>query len=278
MRAVALQQPSGPAADREPADTIGFGNVLRSEWTKLRSLRSTYWCGGIVVLALFGIAVLMGIRWADVLAAESPADRAGFDATVTVLGGAYLAQVVIGTLGVLTISGEYGTGMIRASFAAVPQRRALLAAKLLVLLGSVFVVTELLCFASFSLGQMLLARKHFGVSLSDPTVLRAVCGAGLYLTAVALLGFGIGALIRHTAGALSTFFAVLFALTVLTELLPSSWHEHVINYLPANAGSQIFTVVPTANALAPWTGLGVFCLYALAAIIAAFVLIDHRDA
>jgi ABC-2 type transport system permease protein len=257
--------------------TVGFGNVMHSEWTKLRSLRSSYWCVGVIALAMVGLAVLMGIRWAEVLAHDPPGKGAGFDATNTVLSGVYLAQVVLGALGVLTISSEYSTGMIRATFAAVPQRRTLLAAKLAVLTGSVLVLAEVLCFASFGLGQSLLSRKGFGVSIADPGVLRAVSGAGLYLTAVSLLGFGLGALIRHTAGALSTFFGVLFALTVLSDLLPTDWRNHVINYMPANAGSQIFTVVPVHGALSPWTGLAVFCLYPTAALTGAFLLIGSRD-
>jgi ABC-2 type transport system permease protein len=264
--------------ERDSVRTVGFGNVIRSEWTKLRSLRSTYWCALVVIVVVVGIAILMGIKWADVLASDPPDKRDGFDATLTILGGVYLAQVVLGTLGVLVISGEYGTGLIRATFAAVPQRRAVLAAKLLVLVGFVLVLAEVLSFTSFAIGQALLGRDGFGVSLSDPQVLRAVLGAGLYLTAVAVLGFGLGALVRNTAGALSTFFGVLFALTALSDLLPTSWRNHVINYLPANAGSQIFTVVPAHGALPPWGGFAVFCSYAAAAVAAAFLLIDRRDA
>lgn len=275
MTVISRVRPPAPPAT---ATTVGFANVLHSEWTKLRSLRSTYWCLAAVAVCMLGIAVVMGIRWADVLASDPPGKGFGFDATNTTLAGVYLAQVVLGALGVLVIAGEYGTGMILATFAAVPQRRTLLAAKMLVLAGSVLALTEVLCFCSFWLGQALLARKGFGVSLADPGVLRAVFGAGLYLAAVSLLGFGLGALIRHTAGALATFFGVLFALTAISDLLPTSWRNQVINYLPANAGSQMFTVVRGHGALPPWAGLGVFCLYAAAALTGAFLLIGRRDA
>jgi ABC-2 type transport system permease protein len=259
-----------------PAPSVGFGNVLRSEWTKLRTLRSTYLCLGLIVVAMVGIAWLQGARWSQVLVGDPKTKLDGFDATLTVIGGVYLAQLVVGVVAVLAISSEYGTGMIRATFSAVPQRRVVLAAKALVVTGSTLVVAEGLCFAAFGLGDSLLGR--FGVSLSDPGVLRAVSGAGLYLAAVALLGLGIGATIRHTAGAVSTFFAVLFAPTVLTELLPTGWRNDIINWLPANAGSQIFTVVRTHGSLQPWAGLGVFCLYALVALAAATVLVTVRDA
>lgn len=257
-----------------PARTIGFGNVLRSEWTKLRSLRSMIVCAALILVAMVGIALALGIRWSR-QAGPMPDD---FDPTLVSLSGVYLAQIIAGTVGVLTISSEYTTGMIRATLSAVPQRPAVLAAKALVLTAAMLVLGEIVSFASFTLAQAFLEHKHAGASLSDPGVLRAVVGAGLYLPAVALLGFGLGAVVRHTAGALSAFFGILFAPSALVDLLPDSWRNAIIDYLPANAGSQIFTVVQTKDALAPWTGLGVFCLYAAAAIGAGFVLVARRDA
>lgn len=258
--------------------TVGFPNLLRSEWTKLRSVRSTAWCLAIVAVAMIGLAVLMGVRWADVLAAESADKRSGFDPTNTTLAGVYIAQIVLGALGVLVISGEYGTGLIRASLAAVPQRRLFLAAKMLVVAATALVVGEVLSFAAFGIGQALLDRRGFGTSLSAPGVLRAVAGAGLNLTGITLLAFGLGALLRHAAAALSTLFGVLFALPALSDLLPTSWRNHVINYLPLNAGSQIFVTVPAHGALSPWHGLLVLCCYPLVVLVLAFVLVERRDA
>lgn len=257
-----------------PLRTIGFGNVLRSEWTKLRSLRSMIVCAALILVSMVGIALVLGIRWSQ----QTGRMPDGFDPTLVGLSGVYLAQIIAGTVGVLTISSEYTTGMIRATFSAVPQRPAILAAKALVLTAAMLVLGEVTSFASFTLAQGFLEHKHAGASLSDPGVLRAVVGAGLYVPAVALLGFGLGAVVRHTAGALSAFFAVLFAPTALVDLLPDSWRNAIIDYLPANAGSQIFTVVQSHDALAPWTGLGVFCLYAAVAIGAGFVLVAERDA
>ena len=254
--------------------TLGFGNVVRSEWTKLRSLRSTTLCVGFIVLAMVGLAVVMGARWAH----QSGPISGKFDATNVSLSGVYIAELVVGALGVLAISSEYATGMIRASFAAVPQRRAVLVAKLLVVTASSLVLGELTSFASFSVCQALLAHKGVGQSLSDPGALRAVFGTGLYFGAVAVLGFGLGAAIRHTAGALSTFFAVLFAPSALVDLLPTSLRNTVINYMPANAGTQIFTVNGSNRALGPWQGLGVFSLYAAGALIAGIALVGARDA
>jgi ABC-2 type transport system permease protein len=254
---------------------MDFADVLRSEWTKLRSVRSTYWTGLIAVLAVIGVCVIVCIKWADDIR-HLPVDK--LDPTLASLNGIFLAQVAFGTLGVLVISSEYGTGMIRATFGAVPQRRAVLAAKAFVFTAVTLVVGEVLSFAAFGIGQAILSGAHAGASLSQPQVLRAVVGGGLYLAAIGLLGFGVGALVRHTAGALSALFGVLFALTALADLLPTSWRNDVMPYLPANAGTQIFSVARTHDSLAPWMGLGVLCLYAAAAIITATVLVTRRDA
>jgi ABC-2 type transport system permease protein len=264
------------SSSRPAASSIGFTNLLRSEWTKLRSVRSTYWTAGLAVLTSVALGIVIGARTAyNINRGEQSLD--GFDPTLTSLNGVYIAQVAIGVLGVLTISSEYGTGMIRATLTAVPQRRTVLAAKGLVFAAATLIAGEIMSFTAFAIGQGLLARAHAGASITQPEVLRATIGGGLYLTAVGLLGFGIGALVRHTAGALSAFFGVLFALTVVTDLLPTNWRNEVINYLPANAGSQILTVLHSPRALTPWEGLGVLCLYALAAITAATILITRRD-
>jgi ABC-2 type transport system permease protein len=256
--------------------SMGFANVLRSEWTKLRSIRSAYWTAGIAIVAAIALGAVVCARTAyNINRAAETAD--GLDSTLTSLNGLYIAQVAIGALGVLTISSEYSTGMIRATLAAVPQRRVMLAAKGLVFAAATLIAGEVLSFGAFGIGQAVLAQANAGASLSQPGVLRATIGGGLYLTAVGLLGFGMGALVRHTAGALAAFFGVLFALTAVTDLLPTDLRNDVIKYLPANAGSQIITVIHPSHALAPWTGLGVLSLYAVAAITAATVLITRRD-
>jgi ABC-2 type transport system permease protein len=247
--------------------------VVRSEWTKLRSLRSTVACFGVLVVAMVGLAVFMGARWAH----QSGSIVGDFDATNVSLSGVYIAELVVGTLGVLVIASEYGTGLIRATFSAVPRRRTVLVAKALVLTACVVTIGELASFASFGLCQALLVHKGAGVSLGYPGALRAVVGAGLYLGAVTLLGFGLGATLRNTAGGLSTFFGVLFVPTALVDLLPTSWRNELINYMPANAGSQIFTVDPVHGALGPWQGLGVFCCYSAAAVLLGLGLVSVRD-
>jgi hypothetical protein len=166
-----------------------------------------------MVLAMFGIAIVLGARWAH----QRGALPDNFDATSIGLSGVDLALVIIGALGVLSISSEYATGMIRTSLAAVPQRASLLAAKAVVLAVATLVVSEVLAFGSFLVCRAFLAHVHGGVSLGDPGVLTAVIGSGLFLTAVALLGLGLGAALRHTAGAIAALFTVLFALPAVID-------------------------------------------------------------
>ena len=135
------------------------------------------------------------------------------------------------------------------------------------------------CLAAYLIFQAFLpAGDAMRTTLADPGVLRAVTGAGLYLTALGLLGFGLGTVLRSSAGAVAALFGVLFVPTLLTALLPASWQDTIGPYLPMNAGDAIYTVRREAHMLQPWTGFGVFCLYAAAALAAGFVLISRRDA
>jgi ABC-2 type transport system permease protein len=265
--------PSAPAV----SSSVGWSNILRSEWTKLRSVRSTYWTLAAVLLATVGICVLA--CWSYVAHFPTdPSELVGFDSTLFSLNGLYLAQLAIGTLGVLAITGEYATGMIRTTMAAVPQRRVLLAAKAVVFTAVALAVGEIASFAAFLIGQAILGTKGAGVSLTDSSALRAVVGGGLFLAVVGLLGLGLGAAIRHTAGATAALFGLLFLPSALVDLLPTAWRNDLIPYMPANAGSQIFTVFPNRGALAPWAGFGVFCAYAAAALAVAMITITRRDA
>jgi ABC-type transport system involved in multi-copper enzyme maturation permease subunit len=262
-----------------PAKGVGFGNVMLSEWTKLRSVRSTYWTLIIAVLASLAITGLTCYHtMIDIKGNSGNVGNMVGDPANTTLVGLYLGEVAFGVLGVLVVSSEYGTGMIRAALTAVPQRRMFLAAKGLVLALTTLVIGEVLSVTSFFLGRAFLNNAGVNLQLSDPGVLRAVLGGGLYLMIIALIGYGFGALIRRTAGGLSVFFLVLFALSPLVALLPADWREHIMNYLPLNAGAQIFVTQPNTGALSPWAGLGVLALYAVVPIVAAGFLIKRRDA
>lgn len=254
------------------------GRVLRSEWLKFRSVRSTpiALTAGLVGMVALGwiFSAVAANRWAQM----RPQAKAHFDPAGVSIRGYFLAQLILGVLGVLMVSGEYGTGMVRATFSAVPTRLPVLWAKLGVYALVTFVVGEVGSFAAFLGGQAFLSSQHIETTLSAPGVFRAVSGVGLYLTGVGLLGVALGWLIRHTAGAIATLFGLLLVLPGLAEALPDSWAPHVLPYLPSNAGQALINLQPDDLMLAPWTGFAWFCGYVVVAVAAAAVLLKRRDA
>lgn len=253
----------------------GFADVLRSELCKLRTVRSTYWTLFAAVVFNVALAGLLAIFIPDQLSAH---DKATFDSTRVSLGGIHLSQIAFGVLGVLVITSEYATGMIRATLSAVPQRRLMLAAKGIVLTVTSLIVGIPSCLAAYFVFQALLSDNSLQSSISDPGVLRAVTGGGLFLTVLGLLGLGLGTIIRASAGAIAGVLGLLFVPQILVSLLPHSWKATIGPYVPMQAGSAIFSVHREGDALGPWTGFGVFCLYAAVALGVGFLLINRRDA
>jgi hypothetical protein len=253
--------------------------VLRSEWTKFRSLRSTVWTLLSAVVLSVGIGALFSAVTASQYHTFSAADRATFEPISTSLNGMTFAQLAIGVLGVLLITGEYSTGMIRSSLTVVPRRLPVLWAKLGVFAAAVFILTLVTSFVSFFLGQALLNSHHLGVSISAPGALRSVIGAALYATVAGMIGMAVGTLLRNTAAGISTFVAVFFVLPPLADLLPSSWRLHFVQYLPSNAGGALWGGARgIAHPLAPWTGFGLLCGYAVVLIAFAAWRLRRSDA
>jgi ABC-type transport system involved in multi-copper enzyme maturation permease subunit len=252
--------------------------ALASEATKLRSVRSTVWTLVVAVIATVGIGALITTarvsRWNEL----SPRERLSLDPTTVSLRGVFLAQLAIGVLGVLVISSEYTTGMIRTTFAAVPHRPLVLFAKAVTFTVVAFVVATAACFVAFLIGQSILSAKHANVALSDPGVLRAVLGAGTYLTLVGLLGLGLGTLLRRTAGAIATLFGLVLVLPALTEALPSPWNTDVGKLLPINAGRALFAVRPSTDLLSPGQGLLVLLVTVAVVLALATLALVRRDA
>jgi hypothetical protein len=252
--------------------------VVASEWIKLRTLRSNAVALALTVVGTVGVSVLLGAtvaaHWHELDAGE--AQR--YDVTNLSLSGWYLTQIVVGVVGALAITSEHATGMIRATFGAVPQRRRVFAAKAAVITGSVLVVATTCSVGAFYAGQLMLRNTHHGATLAKPGVARAVFGAAVYATVIALLGLGLGFIIRNTAGAISALFGVLFVPPILAEAFPPSWHDAIQKYAPLNAGSQIMNVHDQAGALGPWSGLAVLTLYVVAVLAAAALLVGVRDA
>jgi ABC-2 type transport system permease protein len=251
--------------------------VLLSEWTKLRSLRSTVWSLLAALLLIIGLSLLIPSVRVSHWPPRDPGDLASFDPTSTSLGGIFLAQMAVGVLGVLLITGEYATGMIRASFAAVPRRLPVLWAKLGVFAAVTLALMVPATLAAFFIGQSILSSKHIETTFGQPGVARAVFGSALYVVGVGLLGLGLGALLRNTAAAISTLFGLLFVLPLLSRLLPSDWQTHVNRYLPVNAGSAITNVHNDASSMAPWSGFALFCCYVAVVVALAAWGLRRRD-
>lgn len=269
---------AGPAHRGASGIRVTQARVVRSEWTKLRSLRSTSYSMLAAVVIIIGLGILISAARAAHWDSEGPGDKAGFDATTTSLSGIYLAQLAVGVLGVLVFSGEYATGMIRATFGAVPRRLPVLWAKAGVFATVTFVLTMAACVVAFLGGQAALSSKHIDVSFSHPGVVRAVFGAALYLTLVGLLGVALGAMLRATAGGIATLFGLLLVLPLIVHFLPSQWSVHIDKYLPSNAGLSVVNVVRDPSQLSPWAGIAVFALYVVVAVAGAAVVLNRRDA
>jgi hypothetical protein len=269
----------GPAAPAVGGRGLGGpGRLLRSEWTKIWSVRSTAWSlailviGGIVLSTV--IAGLMAAHWTTLSAANQQAltDKGTFGSGLT------FAQLPMCVLGVLVITTEYTTGMIRSSLLAVPRRTPLLAAKAAVFAVVAFAAGELLAIACVPIGQVLLGSR-VPESLGDPATLRAAFGVGLYLAALGLFAFAVGALVRHTAGAITAIIVIFVALGDLTQLIPGTVGKYINAYMPANAGILITNVHQMAgDLLSPWQGLGVLCLWTAVLLAAAGFLLARRDA
>ncbi|HUK71538.1 MAG TPA: ABC transporter permease [Streptosporangiaceae bacterium] len=265
-----------------PAGRAGFGGLLRAEWTKIRSVRSTVWTLILFVVITVGFTTLF--TWLTVANWNGPR-AASRDATVAsdpirfILGaGIGLGQLTICVLGALVITTEYSTGVIRASLLAVPRRIQMLAAKVVVFAALLIVVAEIVVFCSFFIGSAIL-HSRVAVSLSDPGITRAVIGAGLFLSVLGVFALAIGALIRHTAGAITTVIGVVFVLPILSGLLPGSWGAHIDAYLPEQAGSLIDEAhQQSGQLLSPWQGFGVFCLWTAVLLAVAAFLLVRRDA
>jgi ABC-2 type transport system permease protein len=271
---------SPPAMDT-PSSGVRTARLLRSEWTKLVTVRSTMWSLLLLVILTPGLSALFTWLNEHNWAKADPSQRANIvaDPTSFILGtGFAFGQLTICVLGVLVMAGEYSTGSIRSSLLAVPKRTSMLAAKCAVFAAVVFVFGELVAFPSFLLGAKIL-HNHVVVSLGDTGVFRAVIGGGLYLAVLGLFALAVGALVRHTAGAITGVIAFVLVLAPLAQLLPGSLGKHVHAYLPSEAGHLIAQAHQAkGDLLSPWQGFGVFCLWTAVLLGLAAWLLNRRDA
>ncbi|MEV8513037.1 ABC transporter permease [Dactylosporangium sp. NPDC051484] len=255
--------------------------MLRSEWTKLRSVRSTVW--SIVAMAGIAIGLMSIISWAvvrqwDITDPSSQGYLRQHPLEIVIARPVFIAQLVIAVLGVMVISAEYTTGMIRSTLQAQPRRLTVLGAKILVFATLMLVVGELLSFGAFFLGRAIIA-EHIPVSLGDPGVTRSVIGAGLFMAMLGLFSLAFGAIIRHTAGAMTAVLGLILIVSQLTGLLPGSWGAHIHAWMPTNAGQLIFEpALPPDALLTQWQGFAVFSGWTVLLLAVAAYLFKTRDA
>lgn len=277
---VSTTRPATPSGRRR----AGFRGALRSELTKIRSVRSTYWSLLVLVVITIVTGALFAFGRAQSFSQLAPGiqviNRAQdiSQATQQSLYGLLLGQMVIAVLGALAITSEYSTGMIRTSLSVMPRRGVSLAAKAAVFGAIALVVGLVTSFISYFAGQAILSTQHIGSTIGQPGVLRAVIGGGLSLAVWGLLSFGLGAILRHTAGAITASMALLLLVYTISGFLPHNWAVHMDKWVPLNAGGSIWENQTGTAMFSPWTGFAVFCAYAAVALSAGFVLFRKRDA
>lgn len=253
---------------------VTLQRVVGSEWIKFWTLRSTVAVLGAAMVAMVAIAAIIGFNTRHLSAGVDPEDVVPSAS----LQGYYLAQLLIGALGVLFVSGEYSTGMIRSTFAAVPRRLPVLWAKLVVFVAVTAVAMIAMSVIAFVVAQAVIGQSRPSFSLGDPGVMRVVIGTGIYLTLVGVLGAALGWIVRSTPGALVGYVATILVIPVLFSTVLGDWGKNVARFLPSEAGASFSTTLGQVTGLAPWTGLAVMFAWVVLALAAAALLLRRRDA
>lgn len=276
MSATAASPPPVSPRAAAPPGQANLISVLRSEWIKLRTVRSTFIALGIIILLGVGVGALICLAVASNYAHRH--SDSVFDPTSISLAGLGLGQLAVAVLGALMITSEYSTGMIRTSLTAVPRRGRLLSAKAGVFAAVMLLIGEITAFGAFLVGQAVLSGRAPHASLAQANVLRAVIGAGLYLVAIGLLSVAVGALVRRTAATISIMVAFVFVLPGILHALPTSVRNPVLEYWPSEAGSQVFVVHRSAHTLSAWGGFGLMVAFTAVLLALATALMIRRDA
>ena len=277
--AAAIEHPATTTRGRASAvrGRVTQARVLRSEWTKLYSLRSTRYSLLATAVMTVGFSIIACVATVSRWSSMSALDKATFDPLAASLLGVRFGALAIGVLGVLLISGEYTTGMIRSTMSAVPKRLPVLWGKTGVYALVALTITVPAAFIAFFAGQAILSGQHIQIAFSHPGVAGAILGAAASLSLIGLFAMALGAITRNTAAGISSFTAIMFVVPPLMTLLPSSIANSITPYLPSNAATATMTIGHHANTLSPGVGLAVLAGYVAASIAAAAVLLVRRD-
>ena len=255
---------------------LSFPRILASEWIKLRTLRSTWITYAVALIVAIGLGALFSLG--NGLDFHRHPTTDGIDATTPSLMGAVLfGQLVVGVIGVLTITGEYATGMIRASVSAVPKRTPFLLGKALVFGLATAVIALVMSFGAFLVGQLVLSQWGLDTSLGGSGAIRAIFSAAFYITVVGLIGLGLGFALRNTGGAIASLFAIVFVLPLVVSALPASWSTHISKYLPLHMAGDLVANDGGAASLSHAAAVGLLAAYAVAALGLGLVVLKRRD-
>ncbi|MFI2645664.1 ABC transporter permease [Streptomyces sp. NPDC018610] len=257
---------------------MAAAQVIRSEWTKIRSVASTVWTLSLAVIVTIALGMLISALSKNEFGSMDPRERLSFDPTFVSFAGMALGQLAMIVFGVLVVSNEYSTGMIRTSLAAVPRRGAFLASKVAVASALALLVGMATGFAAFFLGQAMLG-PLLRTTLDAPGVLRAVIGGGLYMTLIAVFSMGVALMLRSPMLSLGVLMPFFFLVSNILANVSAT--RKVGQYLPDQAGSRIMRVLPRVGddtPYGPWGGLGIMVLWVIAALVGGYALLRRRDA
>ncbi len=256
---------------------VSLWSIVRSEWIKFRTVRSTI--VGVAVTFVLTLSlgalvtVLTRVHWNVV----TPLQRATFDPVSTSLVGILFAQFAVGVIGSLFVTSEFSTGSIRTTLTAVPRRYELATGKLIVLVASMFVVGEVASFATFSMGQAIFSGVVPTASLSNSSVLRAVFFAGLYLTLLSVLAFSLGLILRQSAACISVFVSVLLIIPIIALFLPTSWQNDMQRFFPSEMGHAMISTASVPNDFGATTSLLVLAAYVVVLFAVGASVFNRRD-
>jgi ABC-2 type transport system permease protein len=257
-----------------PRRATNITRILKGEWTKLRTLPSTWRTAAFAMVLSIGTGAILVKTQADQWAGMTPAQHRTFDATSCSLFGIMIAAVLVGSLAIRSMTAEYTSGMIRSTFTAMPARRLVLAGKAAIVAAFAFPIALISNLVAFEIGQRIFAGKHLQVTLGHPGVVEAILFGAVAVSLIAVIGVGLGGLIRHTTGATTAMAVVIVGGVTFGQLLPAAWR----GYLPGTAIQAVVTVHRSPGILAPGTAIVVLGVYAAIALGTATIRVAHRDA